>query len=178
MGQYVLQFGTGAFGSLKEVLSRELKGIQLAIEVLPDKTAESMHYQKGPEALSDAFEMVEAGAAVSIIARPLNGPLRYALVLPPYFNGQQLSLWSGTLEWGDIRWQETWERLLQRMDLRFVTVGFEEGVDLLDSSLSEERFPWAGPPTLIAALRTGPNREWIVKSNPGHTQGAHDDTGR
>jgi len=168
MSQYVVQFGAKDVAKLAEIFAHEIAGRKCAIQVLSKENLGTLIYQESPLPLPDALVMIIRGEVVSLIARPSQGALRYGLILPPNFNGQRLSLWSATLEWTDNGWQEAWERLLHWSDLSFITVGFEEGVEVSDECLSVESFPWQAWPTVIAAVRSdiGGQRQWTVRSNP------------
>ena len=163
MAQVVIEFGSSRFSSVLEVM-------MFCIQHL---TALEMEFRSGGGATFPATkEVVESiprrftdGEITSVIFRTNTEGVRYGLILEPHFNGQDLSLWMGTIELTTENWRNYWDRLLEFDGLAFVCVSAEEGVELNDQNLTVASFPWDVWPLLIAAVRGSAEKgsDWVIR---------------
>ena len=93
--------------------------------------------------------------------------IRYALVTCPYFAGQQRSSYMGTIEYLGDDYKTLWDLILTVPGLTFACLGFEEGVELDDSALNHETFPWDQWPLVVGALRDPSGlQQWMIRQGP------------
>jgi hypothetical protein len=79
----------------------------------------------------------------------------------------QLSAYLGTIEYLGDDYKALWDLILSVPGLSFACLGFEEGVELDDSALSIETFPWDQWPLVIGALRgTSGLQQWTIRQGP------------
>lgn len=161
LSQVVIEFGSPTFGPVFDaVLS--LIGRPTAIDT------ESRSGGRGTfPATKDALEAIAKkfadGQIASATFRTESGGVRYGLILEPRYNGQDLSVWMGTVELTTDDWRPYWDALLLFDALAFVCVGEEEGVELTDGNLTVDSFPWDEWPLLVGALRAEGGSRWLIK---------------
>jgi hypothetical protein len=111
--------------------------------------------------------VISSGDVTAFAISPRAAAIRYVLALRPFFEGEALSLYTGTIEYTGRNYAPIWETLLQTPGLKFVCVGYEEGVQLRDDRLSVETFPWKDWPLVIGALRSNPDsKSWVIREGP------------
>lgn len=166
MAQVVVEFGSPTLGPvLNAMVSLIGHPSMLEMELRSGGAATSPATKEALEAIPQKFN---DGEIASVTFRTETEGIRYGLILEPRFNGQDLTMWMGTIELTK-EWRSYWDRLLQFDGLAFVCVGEEEGVELNDRNLSVSSFPWTAWPLLVAALRTsgGNGSEWVIRERAG-----------
>jgi hypothetical protein len=130
------------------------------------------------ERTDDSLESAEAKLArldiygfslnSDVISRQRSGvSIRIALVLAPFFDGSRLSVYRGIIEYTEIEFEPIWNLLLETPGLTYACLGFEEGVELEDSQLTLDTFPWRQAPLVIGALRDPADpTKWIIREGP------------
>lgn len=162
MAQVVIEFGSQTFGPVRDAML-SLIGTPIAID--------TEFRSGGGETCSATEDVVEAifrkladGQIASATFRTKSEGVRYGLILQPRYNGQNLSMWMGTLELTTEDWRRYWDALLRFEALAFVCVGDEEGVELTDDDLTVSSFPWDEWPMLAGALRGGEGATgWVMR---------------
>jgi hypothetical protein len=73
----------------------------------------------------------------------------------------------GTIEYLGDEYEALWNLILATRGLSFVCLGFEEGVEVDDSILSVESFPWDQWPLVIGAIRDkAGSQPWQTRPDP------------
>jgi hypothetical protein len=117
--------------------------------------------------LESLATQLETGEISSFTLHPEMGMIRYALVLAPFVDGPKRSFYLGTIEDTGKDYQSIWEVLLDTPGLTVACLGYDEGVELEDSHLTVETFPWSEWPLAIGALRDLPESEsWTTREGP------------
>jgi hypothetical protein len=162
--QLVFEFGSKALGPT-------IEGIRLVIGTLPykiecqEKARNANHETTG--SLQSAAASLAQGKISAFTLRPQSEAIRYALVLEPHYESHDLSLYLGTIEYLTSDYGRVWDSLLSVPGLVFVCIGYEEGVELNDSHMTAESFPWNQWPLVIGALRkTQDSDGWTVREGP------------
>jgi len=89
------------------------------------------------------------------------------MISHPNFDGEPLSLWMATIEYTkDLNYRPLWEALLSAPGLRFVCLGFEEGVVVEDKYLTTESFPWNASQLVLGAIRQDTKGKWTIGRGP------------
>jgi len=162
--QLVFEFGSKQLPPTVEAVRRVIGTLACNIECLPKGSDTN---EPTDDSLESAAVKLEMGAISAFTVRPQGGPIRYALVLSPFFEGQPLSLYLGTIEYTGENYAPIWELLLGTSGLTVACLGYDEGVDLQDGQLTVETFPWKEWPLVIGALRDGSDSQsWIVREGP------------
>jgi hypothetical protein len=168
--QLVFEFGSNDFRSIIEALRSALGEQSYNTKTLP---ANDDTYVLTDDRLESAGAKLVRGDLSAFSIHPLEGEIRYGLVLKPNFEGEALSIYLGTIEYTGDDYQTIWNLLLVTPGLELVCLGFEEGVELTDAQLNEETFPWNQWPLIIGALRDrsgsglwtiheGPEMKWFA----------------
>lgn len=162
--QLVFEFGSYELRPVAEAIRRAVGELPFDIHCLPTAGTDYIP-------TNDTLESAEAKLATAEISafsvHPREGMFRYALILKPYFEGQSLSVYLGTIEYTERDYEPIWDLLLATPGLTFVCLGLEEGVELTDAQLTLETFPWREWPVLIAALRDAGTGLWTTRKGPG-----------
>lgn len=97
----------------------------------------------------------------------LAGPIRYALALAPDVREEGRSFYLGTIEYTERNFVPIWEMILSSPEIIAATVGFEEGTDLNDTTLSAPTQVWDQWPLIIGAFRDPSNPiAWTIHEGP------------
>jgi hypothetical protein len=162
--QLVYEFCAKELEPILEVIQRALSDVQYSMKCMPN---DSDTYEPSEDSLSSAAFKMKEGVLTSFSLHPINSPIRYTLVTGPFFAGQQLSTYLGTIEYVGDDYKELWNLILNVPGLSFACLGFEEGVELEDSVLSAETFPWNQWPLVIGALRDqAGSQQWMIRQGP------------
>jgi hypothetical protein len=157
------------------ITAESLAPVALAVESCVAGQACSIHTCRTPADgfaelsgdLHDCAAMFERGELQTVLVRPESGPIEFSLIHHPSVHGRNFSLYSATFEYTSKEWPNLWNLLLSLPGLRTVSLGMEEGVELADSSLSPEWFPWNEWPLIIGAVRSdGVDGRWVVREGP------------
>jgi hypothetical protein len=171
MAQVVIEFGSTTLGPVLDAMVSLIEQPSvLEMELRSGGGMTSPATKRAIEGLSQKFTDREIAA---VTFRTETDEIRYGLILEPRFNGQDLSMWMGTVELTTEEWRPYWDKLLRFDGLAFACVGDEEGVELSDRSLTVSSFPWNEWPVLAAALRgsEGKGSDWVVRERDGSTLG-------
>src|ERR1700694_2227335 len=137
--QLVYEFGAKELKPIIAAIERALGSTQYSVKCMPN---DSDTYAPTEDSLSSAALKLTEGILTSFSLHPSNGLIRYALVTCPFFAGQQLSAYLGTIEYLGDDYKALWNLILSVPGLSVACLGFEEGVELDDDALSVETFPW------------------------------------
>jgi hypothetical protein len=163
--QLVFEFGSRELDPILEAIQHTIGEAEYAMCCLP---TDSEAARQTTDTLAEAASKLRAGIIRAFTQFPQNEVIRYVLVTRPFFDGQQRSLFLGTIEHIGNDYRPLWNMLLEVPGLSVVCVGFEEGLELEDKVLSVESFPWNEWPLVIGALRldqtgVGP---WEIREGP------------
>ena len=162
--QLVYEFGAKELQPIMEAIRRALSDAPYAVKCLPN---DSDTYSQTEDSLESAALKLQRGEIASFSLHPENGLVRYALVTCPFFDGQALSVYLGTVEYLGSDYKAIWNQVLGVPGLNVACLGFEEGVELNDSMLSAETFPWNEWPLVVGAIRDQRGHEaWQIKQGP------------
>jgi hypothetical protein len=162
--QLVYEFGATAMEPIAEVIQNAMGSTQYTVRCMPN---DSDTYQPTADSLCSAAAKLREGLLASFSLHPVQGLIRYALVVGPFFAGQQRSIYLGTIEYVGDDYQALWEMILRVPGLSVACLGFEEGVELEDKVLSAETFPWNQWPLVIGALRDQSGlQQWTIRAGP------------
>jgi hypothetical protein len=162
--QLVFEFGSKQLSPTIEAIRRTIGTLSYKIECLPKGSDTN---EPTDDSLESAAVKLEMGDISAFTVRPQGGPIRYALVLSPFFEGEPLSLYLGTIEYTGENYAPIWDLLLGTPGITIACLGYDEGVELQDGRLSVETFPWKDWPLVIGALRDGSDsRSWIIREGP------------
>jgi hypothetical protein len=162
--QLVFEFGSYELRPVAEAIRRAVRELPYDIQYLP---ATGTDYIPTNDTLESAEAKLARREISAFSVHPREGMVRYALILKPYFEGQSLSLYLGTIEYTGRDYEPIWDLLLATAGLTFVCLGLEEGVELTDTQLTLETFPWGEWPVVIAALRDTGSGLWTTRKGPG-----------
>jgi hypothetical protein len=162
--QIVIVFGSEKLGPVIDAIQKIIGGVSYTVEC---QMSQSDAFAPTQDSLESAAQKLSTGEVISVTVRPRSGPIRYVLLLPPFYDGASLSLYTGTVEYTAKSYATIWESLLQTTGLKVACVGYEEGVELRDDCLRVETFPWKQWPLVVGALRSDPSSEsWIIREGP------------
>lgn len=162
--QLIYEFGAKELDPVIEAILRAMGNAQYSVKCMPN---DSDTYKPTDESLSSAASKLKEGILTSFSVHPNGGLIRYALVTCPFFAGQQLSDYLGTIEYLGDDYKGLWSLILHVQGLSVACVGFEEGVELEDSTLSGETFSWNQWPLVIGALREKSGlQRWMIREGP------------
>jgi hypothetical protein len=172
MAQYVFEFGAENLNPIRETILGVAGERPTDLYALRAEDVISLNYSKTDKGIDYEFENLGSGKNISIIARFEVIAVKYALVVAPHFNRQNLSLWLGTLESNELDWHSLWTSILVHKGLRFACLGLEEGVEIEDGHLTVDTFPWTAWPIMVGALRVDPlaSGDWVIKSTPDNPE--------
>ena len=161
--QLVFEFGSSRVGPIAEAIRRVFKPLSYTSRYLPQgsDTEESTQL-----ILDDLTERLEKGEILSFTLYPEDGEIRYALALAPSLDETKRSFYLGTIEYTGNDYQSIWEVLLDTPGLTVACLGYDEGVELEDSHLTAETFPWSEWPLAIGALRPSESESWTTREGP------------
>ena len=127
-------------------------------------------YENLEDSLVAVASRLGDGDLASLVVIPEIEDIRYAFVNCPKFECHPRSTWIGTVEYVGTNYKKLWDDLLTFTGLRFVSVGFEKGLDLDDQSLGADSFPWNNPSLVLAAVRTGGEalEAWRIERGPAY----------
>lgn len=160
MAQYVMEFASGSVETALRLLDR-LVSPKTSLQTLSCGEQDALQYRPSEGALVSLLPDLIAGRLCSVMVHS-EGEIRYGLLTCPRFNGQQLSLWMGTIEFGVEAWRPVWNQVLKDPNVTAVCVAMEEGIDLADSVLTAASFPW-NDPSLVAGAVRHPDGTWDVR---------------
>src|SRR5207253_4384887 len=158
--QLVFEFGSYELRPVVEAIRRAVGELPNDIECLP---ATGTDYISTNDTLESAEAKLARREISAFSLHPRGGKVRYALVLKPHFEGESLSLYLGTIEYTERDFAPIWDLLLATPGLTFVCLGLEEGVELRDTQLTLETFPWGEWPVVIASLRDEGSGSWTTR---------------
>ncbi|HTQ58826.1 MAG TPA: hypothetical protein VMI32_01275 [Candidatus Solibacter sp.] len=162
--QLVFEFGSDKVSTVVEAIRRAVGDVPYDMTCLP---ASGTEYVPTNDTLESAETKLAKGDISAFSLHPREGMVRYALILKPYFDGQSLSLYLGTVEYTGRNYEPIWDSLLATQGLAFVCLGLEEGIELTDDQLTLETFPWTSWSLVIAALRDPPgSATWTTREGP------------
>jgi hypothetical protein len=160
MAQYVMEFTTESVATSLSLLDR-LVVRKKSLETLSCNDQSTLKFRVAGGSVRELLPDLVSGKLCSVMMQA-EGDIRYGLLTCPWFNGQKLSKWMGTIEFQTESWRSTWEELLANPETTMVCVGMEEGMDLTDDILSADRFPW-GEPSLIAGAVRRSDGSWELR---------------
>ena len=162
--QLVYEFGARELEPIIAAIQQAIGRTPYSVKCMP---TDSDTYEPTEDSLSSAMLKLKEGVLTSFSLHPSGGLVRYALVTCPFFAGQQLSPYVGTIEYLGDDYKALWDLVLNVPGLSFACLGFDEGVELDDSSLSVDAFPWDQWPLVIGALRdTLGSQQWMIRKGP------------
>ncbi len=162
--QLVFEFGSKHLSPIIEAVRRAIGSLSYKIQCLPKGSDTN---EPTNDSLESAAVKLEMGDISAFTARPQGGTIRYALVLSPFFEGERLSLYMGTIEYTGEKYEPIWDLLLDTPGLTVACLGYDEGLELNDGRLTVETFPWKDWPLVIGALRdSSDSRSWIIHEGP------------
>lgn len=163
MAQFVIEFGATEIDPVFNAVLTLVENPSLLDVSLRSGGSVSIPATEGN--LNEVHQQFVQGEITSATIRTGVTDIRYGLLLAPHFDGQDLSLWMGTIELTTDDWHPYWEKLLKLDGLVVVCTGEEEGVELTDGNLTVTSFPWEEWPLLIGALRddTGRKSAWVIR---------------
>jgi hypothetical protein len=162
--QLVYEFGAQQLEPVVDAIQRALGSTQYLMKCMQN---DSDTYELTEDSFSSATLKLKEGALTSFSMHPNDGLIRYALVTRPFFAGQQLSAYLGTLEYLGDDYKTLWNLILSVQGLCVACLGFEEGVELEDKILHTGTFPWNQWPLVISALRDPPgSQQWTIRQGP------------
>ena len=172
--QLVYEFGAKEVAPVVEAIKRALGSTSYSVSCRPN---DSDTYSQTEDSLASAVSQLKKGDLASVTVNPKGGLIRYALIMCPFSDGQQRSMYLGTIEYLGEDYKGLWNLILSVPGLSMACLGFEEGVELEDTALSADTFPWNQWPLVIGALRDesgsqqwaihqGPEMRWFAKATP------------
>lgn len=162
--QLVYEFGAKELEPVVEAIQHVLSGAPYLISCLPN---DSDTYSPTEDSLAAAASKLKKGDLASIAVNPKPGLIRYGLITCPFFDGQQRTIYLGTIEYIGDDYKTLWNLILGVPGLSVACLGFDEGVELDDSALSIETFPWDRWPLVIGALRDPSGlQQWVIRQGP------------
>ena len=162
--QLVYEFGAQKLDPVVQVIQLALGSVQYSVQCMHMGSDSS---EPTEDSFRSAALKLEDGTLSSFWLHPKDGLIRYAMVTCPFFAGEHLSVYFGTIESLDDDFKTLWDLILSVPELSFACLGFEEGVELEDCDLSDETFPWNEWPLVIGALpdQSG-SRQWTIRHGP------------
>jgi hypothetical protein len=160
MAQYVMEFASDSVETALRLLDL-LVSPKTSLQTLTCSEQKTLQYRPSEGDLAGLLPDLIAGSISSVMVHS-EGEIRYGLLTCPGFNGQQLSLWMGTIEFGTEAWRPVWNQVLKDSNVTAVCVGMEEGIDLADSMLTAASFPWNDRSLVAGAVRR-PDDTWDVR---------------
>src|SRR5258706_1449490 len=151
MAQCVMEFTTDSVETALALLD-ELVAPKKAVETLSCAEQDTLRFRASKSKLRMLLRDLMSGRLCSVMLKS-EGDIRYGLLTCPRFNGQDLSVWMGTIEFRTEAWRSTWKELLTNGAVRIACVGMEEGINLTDSFLAVYSFPWHDPSLIAGAPR-------------------------
>ena len=162
--QLVFEFGSSRVGPIAEAIRRVFGTSSYVAKCVPRGSDTNEPTNASLESLAT---QLETGEISSFTLHPEMGMIRYALVLTPSVDGPKRSFYLGTIEDTGKDYQSIWEVLLDTPGLTVACLGYDEGVELEDSHLTVETFPWSEWPLAIGALRDPSESEsWTTREGP------------
>jgi hypothetical protein len=160
--QLVFEFGSRNIAPVFEAIRRAIGDRPSTVQCLPKGQT---GYEPTDDSLESAGVKLGKGEISAFSVRPREGLIRYALALVPFFQGDPLSFYLGTIEYTGRDFEWIWDLLLATPGLTVACLGFEEGVELSDATLAVETFPWAEWPLVVGALRDD-SGSWVIREGP------------
>ena len=162
--QLVFEFGAKELEPVVETIQAVLGSTPYSLSCLPN---DSDTYGPSKDSLVSAVLKLKRRELASVAIDPKSGLVRYGLVTGPFFDGQNRSIFLGTIEYLGNDYNPLWTLILGVRGLSVACLGFEEGVELDDSRLTAETFPWHQWPLVIGAIRNQSGSEqWTIKQGP------------
>ncbi|MBI1747767.1 MAG: hypothetical protein HYR55_14435 [Acidobacteria bacterium] len=162
--QLVYEFGAKELEPVVDVIQRALGNTQYLVQCIPNDSDTSSPTE---DSFSSVALKLKEGKLASFSLHPSNGLIRYALITCPFFWGQQRSAYMGTIEYLGDDYKPLWNLILGVLGLSFACLGFEEGVEVDESALSAETFPWSQWPLVIGAIRDRSGLQpWVIREGP------------
>ena len=161
--QLVFEFGSIEPRPVVETIRQIIGNVGCVIEML---AKDGDTYELTTDTFASAVDRLEREEIASMILRPQVGPVRYVLLTCPFFQGQKLGLFFGTVEFTDTDYRSLWHLILAVPGLTVACLGFEEGVELTDSSLHPNSFPWSAWPLVVGAVRQTGTDPWTAREGP------------
>lgn len=160
MAQYVMEFASGSVETALRLLDR-LVNPKTSLQTLSCAEQDTLHYRPSEVELAGLLPDLIAGSLCSAMVHS-EGEIRYGLLTCPKFNGQELSLWMGTIEFGAETWRPVWNQVLKDPNVTAGCVGVDEGISLADAMLTSASFPWNDRSLVVGAVRQ-PDGKWDVR---------------
>jgi hypothetical protein len=160
MAQYVMEFTSASVETILRLLDRVVSP-KTSLHTLSCAERDTLQYRPSEGDLAGLLPDFVAGSLCSAMFHSV-GEIRYGLLTCPGFNGQQLSLWMGTIEFGSEAWWPVWNQVLKDPNVTVACVGMEEGIDLVDSMLDAASFPWSDP-SMVAGAVQQPDGTWSIR---------------
>ena len=163
--QLVFEFGSDEARPVVEAIRRAVGRLSYAVKYLPNGSED---WIPSSEPLDSVAAWLERGEISAFSLHPKDGIIRYALALCPFFEGAQRSFHLGTIESTEKSYQPIWELILGTPGLKVACLGYEEGLELEDTQLTVETFPWNHWPLVVGALRDPlGSSSWTTREGPG-----------
>lgn len=167
MPQIMIELGADTISPLAEALERLWCSASMSIEVLPRLDADRIEYTEANDSPHEAFRSLDTGDLASIRIRPMDPPIRWAIVFAPGFDRHAPTKWTAAVELNSWSYEAMFDELVSRQGLRFVAVTLEETLDLEPHHLTEEGFPWQAPNLMRAAIRgEEASSGFLIRSGP------------
>ena len=172
MSQLVFEFGAATPGPVFTAVERVIGGATVKeVDFLrPGETTDERVLRPAIDDLISIRTDFEKKRITSYIFRPQIPDIRYVLFIGPNFDNYgatNFSLWRATIESLSDNYKELWQSLLAVDGLRFVCFGAPEGVELDDTQMTVDSFPWDEWPLVIGAVRsTHDSSEWVIRFGP------------
>ena len=160
MAQMVFEFGCEEIDPVIRAIKVSIDSSRYRLMTMSTDTSESLDSE---DSLEEASTKAKAGLLSSITLYPDHSRIRYALILRPFYAGGFRTGWMGTIELITKDYQPLWNLLLRVPELRFVCLGFEEGVDMSDQqNISANTFPWNDDFLVLGAVRNHTSK-WHIQ---------------
>jgi|GEM_PF-2330076 len=163
MAQMVFEFGCEGIDSVIRAVKMAIGASRYRVMTMSTDTDQSLDSQ---DSLEEAGTKAKAGLLSSITLYPDHPWIHYVLIFCPFFAGGSRAGWMGTIEVTTKDYQPHWKLLLRVPELRFVCLGFEEGVDVSEMrTVSVATFPWDDDFLVLGAVRSGTHDEdgWHIQ---------------
>lgn len=163
MAQMVFEFGSEGIEPVIRAVKMSIGSSRSRVMTMSTDTDQSLDSQ---DSLEEAGTKAKTGLLSSITLYPEHPWIRYVLIYCPFFAGGSRAGWMGTIEVTTKDYQQLWNLLLRVPELRFVCLGFEEGVDVSEmQNASVGTFPWDDDFLVLGAVRSGTHDEngWHIQ---------------
>jgi hypothetical protein len=163
VAQMVFEFGSEGIEPVIRAAKLSIGSSRYRAMTMSTDTDQSLDSQ---DSLEEAGTKAKMGLLSSITLYPDHPWIRDILIFCPFFAGGSRAGWMGTIEVTTKDYQPLWDLLLRVPELRFVCLGFEEGVDVSEmQDVSVSKFPWDDDFLVLGAVRGGTHNEdgWHIQ---------------